>query len=114
MRNGRTLDGKVGAKVQPSGDNPRNQAWIIARMHQGSDVRGPVPKTYFLSYEVEYTEFKENYKEELHGYDWDQFLLKTETWHNIENEQELEQILLKYMADVKDLVPAANIVHPML
>ncbi len=114
LKNGRTADGKVGAKVNPTGDNPDNFAWITVEMIKGADCRKPIVRYYFLHYEIVYVEFRADYIEEIHGYDWDQFLVRTETYHNIKDEMELEQLLGKWLDDVNTLRPMANIDHPMM
>jgi len=113
LRHGKMADGKVGAKVSPTGSNPNNQAWITVRMNKGADCRGSITRYYFLSYQIEYTEFRADYDEELHGLDWDYFLVRTEIFHNIKDEVELEKLLGKWLKDVNTLKPVANIEHPM-
>jgi hypothetical protein len=101
----------VGAKVKPTGDNPNNKAWITVVMKKGADFSAAIAKYPFLNYEIEYLEFDEKYEEEKHGYDWDLFLVRTETHHNIKDETELERILGKWLDNVNDLQPVANIQH---
>lgn len=112
LRNGRTHDGRVGARVEPTGDNPQNQAWISVVMKKGADCRGTIIKDYFLSYEVEYVELDENFAENKYDNDWDYHLVRTETFYNIGNEVELEKILRKWLPDMGSLKPVANIEHP--
>jgi len=112
LKNGRTADGKVGAKVAATGDNPNNKAWITVVMRKGADCTQAITKYYFLSYEIEYLEFDEKYKEEINGYDWDLFLVRTEKFYNIKNEIELEKLLGKWLKDVNHLKPVANIELP--
>lgn len=117
LKHGRTADGKVGAKVTPTEDNPSNQAWITVVMRKAADFTGAIAKYHFLNYEIEYVEFDEKYNEELHGLDWDMFMVRTETFHNIKDESDpiaigLVRILGKWLANVNDLQPFANIGHP--
>ncbi len=114
LKNGRTADGKVGAKVLATGDHPNNKAWITVEMIKGADCTTQITTYYFLSYEIEYLEFDERYDEELHGYDWDYYLVRTEKYYNIKNEIELEQLLSKWLNDVNDLKPVSNIELPNL
>jgi hypothetical protein len=114
LKNGRTADGKVGAKVKPTGDNPNNKAWITVVMKKGVDCKDEITRYYFLNYEIEYLELDEEYDEEIHGYDWDLFLVRTEICHNIKDELELERILGKWLNNVNELKPASNIEHPNL
>ena len=112
LKNGKTADGMVGAKVASTGNNPNNKAWITVVMRKGADCRESVTNHYFLNYEVEYWEFDEKYNEEDNGFNWDLFLVRTEKYYNIKNEIELERILLKWLENVNVLEPIANIELP--
>ncbi len=112
LKNGRTADGMVGAKVAANGDNPNNKAWITVVMRKGADYSATVTKHYFLNYEIEYLEFDEKYNENDNGYDWDLFLVRTEKYYNIKDEKDLERILLKWLENVNVLEPIANIELP--
>ncbi len=112
LKNGRTADGMVGAKVAANGDNPNNKAWITVVMRKGADYSENVRKHYFLNYEIEYLEFDEKYNENDNGYDWDLFLVRTEKYYNIKDEKDLERILLKWLENVNVLEPIANIELP--
>ncbi len=112
LEHGKTYDGMVGAVVAATGDNPNNKAWITVVMKKGVDYRNEQVHYYFLHYEIEYLEFSEIYEEELHGYDWDMFLIRTEKYYNIKDEIGLEKLLKKWLADVNTLKPVANIGLP--
>ncbi|WP_157637743.1 hypothetical protein [Flexithrix dorotheae] len=112
LKNGRTANGMVGAKVSATGQNPNNKAWITVLMIKGADCREEITKFYFLNYEVEYLEFDEKYNEEIHGNDWDLFLIRTEKYYNIKDEIALENILRIWLDDVNRLKPVANIELP--
>jgi len=114
LKNGRTADGMVGAKIAATGDNPNNKAWITVVMRKGADCSEAITKYYFLNYEIEYLEFDEKYEEEVNGFDWDLFLVRTEKFYNIKDEIELEKILGRWLEDVNVLKPVANIELPNL
>lgn len=114
LRYGKTALGKVGAVVKPTGGYPDNQAWITVVMKNAVELVNGYPKPGFLNYEVEYMEFKAEYNEELYGYHWDLFLVRTETYHNIKDEWALEQILSKWLNDMSQLQPVARISHPCI
>jgi len=114
LKNGKTANGMVGAKVSPTGDNPNNKAWITVIMQKLADCRGPITKYTFLNYELEYLEFDERYDEETCGYDWDLFLIRTEKFYNIKDELELEKLLGKWLENVNSLKPVSNIELPNL
>ena len=114
LKNGRTADGMVGSQISATGENPNNKAWITVVMKKGVDCRGEITKHYFLNYEIEYLEFDEKYNEEIHGYDWDLFLIRTEKYYNIKDELELERLLGKWLTDVNVLKPISNTDLPNL
>jgi len=112
LRYAKTMHGKIGARVKATGDHPDNLAWITVLMHKGADFTGSFPKEFFISYEIEYLELRADYVEELHGLDWDEFMVRTEKYHNIKEVAELERLLGKWLDDLGDLQPAGNIQHP--
>ncbi len=114
LENGITADGMVGSKVAATGDNPNNKAWITVIMKKGADCRKEIIKYYFLNYEIEYHEYDEKYDEEIHEYDWDLFLIRTEKYYNIKDDLELERLLKKWLIDVNILKPVSNINLPSL
>jgi len=112
LRNGRTAKGMVGCRVKPTSDNDKNQAWVTVVMIKTAECKDGITYDTFHSYEVEYLEFAESYDEEVHGYDWDQFLVRTEKYDNIKSERALESLLGKWLEDVNALQPVANIDLP--
>lgn len=112
LKNGLTSDGRVGAKVRPTGDYLKNQAWISVVMKKGADCTTSRTTHYFLSYEIEYVELDEKFNIDGYDNDWDYHLVRTETFHNISNELELEQLLGKWLEDMEELKPVARIDHP--
>lgn len=111
LKNGRTANGMVGARVASTGDNPKNKAWVIVKMNKGADCTKRIVTYYFINYEVEYLEFDATYDEAL-NHDWDFYLIKTEKYYNIEEEAELEALLHKWLKDVNVLQPVHHIGLP--
>lgn len=109
MRRGRTSDGRVGAKVLPTGENSNNHAWVTVLLNKAYD--SVLSKTYFVSYEVEYLELAHDYNE--YADDYDRYYVRKEVFYNIEGELALEAVIRKWLPNVGDLAPAANIGHPV-
>jgi len=112
LKNGRTNDGRIGARVKPTGSNPNNQAWITVVMKKGADCREAITKYYFLSYEITYLELDEKFDIEMWDNDWDYHIVRTEIFHNIKDEIELEKLLGKWLQNMNELKPAHKIGHP--
>lgn len=111
LKNGRTQDGMVGAKVKATGDNPNNHCWLTIIEKKWFD--SSKSRYSFLSYEVEYLELREEYNEEEHGYDYDEFYVKRETYYNIKNQEELVSLLKRWLDEFTLLKPVAHINHPI-
>ncbi|WP_196888763.1 hypothetical protein [Aureivirga sp. CE67] len=111
LLNGKTNDGRVGAKVKPTSENSNNIAWISIIMNKGADCRGNVPKYYFIDYEIQYTELNNSFdveEYEIYDMDWRDYLLKTETYYNITNEVELENKIKIWLDDLEQLRPMSH------
>ncbi len=100
-----TFQGRVGCKVNPTGENKNNLAWIVIKMDRESDLR-------LAGYEIDYIELDEKYQEEINGLDYDLYIVSETKVRNITNVEELEQILLKWVNDFSNLQPIANVKHP--
>ena len=112
LRYGKSSNGRVGAKVAPTGDNSKNLAWVVVEMIKGADCTEEFTKHYFVGYEVDYFEYREDFNHEIHGLDWDQLLYRTEKYHNIPSEVELEKVLNKWILDMRMLEPVDGLHMP--
>lgn len=110
MKNAKTMGGAVGCRVKASGDNPDNQAWITVKMNQKID--SVHWKTTFLHYVIQYLELRADYDDELNGWDYDEFYVKSETYHNIVDGTALVKLLHRWIDDLEELQPAFKIGHP--
>lgn len=106
---GKTLNGKVGAKVKATGNNPNNQAWITILMNKLIDRDG---FSQFLNFQVEYIELKADFDEIKDNLDYDLYCVRKEIFYNINSEQELINLINNWLTDVDTLQPVAQINHP--
>jgi hypothetical protein len=112
LQYGKTSKGMVGCKVQATGENKSNHAWIGIEMMKHYDMQTEITKEYFIAFEVEYVELDEKYNAEEDVLDYDLFLVKKERFFNIKTVEELENILRKWVEDFTIIQPIANVGHP--
>jgi hypothetical protein len=112
LKFGRTAKGMVGCQVKPTGQNQNNMAWLTVIAKKSADCTVEPTPYHFINYEVEYLELREGYDENLHGFDYDRFYVKKETYFNIKTEEELETLLSAWIDDFSVLTHIGNTNHP--